>query len=110
MNHETMAQALEQLEKLGKTYMAYTHALGVMELDAATAAPKGSWEGRGITAGVLSEVMYDLIANPENGELLSYLKEHREKPFILCFASNRTDVPTAERFIREAALSLLQGE
>ena len=33
-----------------------------------------------------------------------------EKPFILCFASNRTDVPTAERFIREAALSLLQGE
>jgi len=33
-----------------------------------------------------------------------------EKPFILCFASNKTDVPTAERFIREAALALMQGE
>ena len=79
MHYESSAQALEKLRKLEKTYTAYVHAQGVIELDAATAAPKGSWEGRGITAGVLSEVMYDLIANPENGELLSYLKEHREE-------------------------------
>jgi len=76
MNYESVAQALAQLRRLEKLQKAYTHALGVVELDAATAAPKGSWEGRGITMGALSEVMYDLIANPENGELLAYLKDH----------------------------------
>ena len=79
MNYESAAQAMEQLRKLSKTYQAYVHAQGVMELDAATAAPKGSWEGRGVTAGVLSEVMYDLIANPKNGELIAYLKEHMDE-------------------------------
>jgi len=79
MKYESPAQALEQLQKLGKTYMAYTHALGVMELDAATAAPSGSWEGRGVTSGILSEVMYNLIADPDNGKLISYLKEHADQ-------------------------------
>ena len=76
MNYETTAKALEHLDKLGKTYMAYTHALGVLELDAATAAPAGSWEGRGATTGILSEVMYNLIADPQNGDLIAFLQEH----------------------------------
>ena len=76
MKYESVAQALEQLQKLSKTYMAYTHAMGVLELDAATAAPSGSWEGRGVTSGILSEVMYNLIADPANGELIAYLQEH----------------------------------
>ena len=79
MNYESVSQALDQLHKLGKTYLAYVHAQGVMELDAATAAPKGSWEGRGVTAGILSEVMYDLIADAKNSELITYLKEHSEE-------------------------------
>ena len=79
MTYESMAQALEQLHKLGKTYTAYVHALGVIELDAATAAPSGSWEGRGETTAILSEIMYDLIASPENGTLIDYLKEHAEQ-------------------------------
>lgn len=76
MMYESPAQALEQLQKLGKTYMAYNHALGVMELDAATSAPSGSWEGRGDTTGILSEVLYHLIADPKNGAPISYLKQH----------------------------------
>ena len=76
MKYESVNQALQQLQKLSKTYMAYVHALGVLELDAATAAPSGSWEGRGITNGILSEVMYNLIADPSNGELIAYLKAH----------------------------------
>ena len=76
MRFESVEKAMEQLRKLGKTYLAYVHAQGVMELDAATVAPRGSWEGRGVTAGVLSEVMYDLIADPKNGDLIAYLKEH----------------------------------
>lgn len=76
MKYESVNQALQQLQKLSKTYMAYVHALGVLELDAATTAPSGSWEGRGITNGILSEVMYNLIADPSNGELIAYLKAH----------------------------------
>ena len=79
MKYESVAQALEQLQKLSKTYMAYTHAMGVLELDAATAAPAGSWEGRGVTSGILSEVMYNLIADSQNGELLAYLQEHSDE-------------------------------
>ena len=76
MNYESTAHALEQLRKLEKTQGAYTHALGVLELDAATAAPSDSWEGRGQVMGTLSELMYHLIADPRNGELLEYLKAH----------------------------------
>ena len=79
MKYESLNQALEQLQKLGKTYMAYVHAMGIIELDAATAAPAGSWEGRGITTGILSEVMYNLIADPANGELITYLKKHADQ-------------------------------
>lgn len=78
MKYESVVQALEALQKLSKTYMAYTHAMGVIELDAATAAPAGSWEGRGVTTGILSEVMYNLIADPANGELIAYLQEHSD--------------------------------
>lgn len=79
MKYESLTQALEQLQKLSRTYMAYTHALGVVELDAATAAPSGSWEGRGATTGILSEVMYNLVADPKNGDLIAYLKEHADQ-------------------------------
>ena len=79
MKYESANQALEQLQKLSKTYMAYVHALGVMELDAATAAPSESFEGRGITAGILSEAMYSLIADPQNGTLIAYLKDHADQ-------------------------------
>ena len=79
MKYESLNHALEQLRKLGKTYMAYVHAMGIIELDAATAAPAGSWEGRGVTTGILSEVMYNLIADPANGELIAYLKKHADQ-------------------------------
>lgn len=79
MYYESVAQALEQLRKLEKTQAAFTHALGILELDAVTCAPAGSWEGRGQVMGTLSEQMYNLIADPENAGLLAYLKEHAEE-------------------------------
>lgn len=79
MTYESLEQAVQQLKKLEKTQQAYQHTLGLLELDASTAAPSDSWESRGVTMGVLSEAMYSLIADPRNGELLSYLKDHENE-------------------------------
>ena len=73
MKQETKT-ALEQLKKLELTMTAYSHVLGVTGLDAATAAPKGSYEGRGQVMGILSQVTYDLMADPKNGEMLAALE------------------------------------
>lgn len=76
MKYESVSQAVEALKKLQSVNAAYNHVLGVTYLDAATAAPKGSYAGRGQTMGILSEITYHLIANPENGELLRFLEEN----------------------------------
>ena len=74
MKFETTKQALEALSRLQETLAAYNHVLGVTGLDASTSAPKGSYEGRGKAMGILSRVTYDLMANPENEEMLSVLE------------------------------------
>lgn len=79
MNYETVSQAVETLKQLQRTQSAYNHVMGVLSLDANTAAPRDSWEGRGKTAEILSQVQYDLSTKPENGELYDYLLSHREE-------------------------------
>lgn len=79
MKYETVQQAVDALAKLEQTLSAYNHAMGVIYLDAATAAPKDSWEGRGKTMEILSQVIYDLTAAPENGELFLFLEERKEE-------------------------------
>lgn len=74
MKYESVTEALAVLKKLQQTMKAYDHVLGVLSLDAATVAPRNTWEGRGKTMEVLSQVTYDLLANPENEELFSYLE------------------------------------
>lgn len=76
MKYESVDQALAALRNLEQTMAAYDHALGVIYLDASTVAPKDTTEGRSKTMEVLSRVTYDLLANPENEELLSYLEGH----------------------------------
>ena len=44
MHIESLDQAVELLKNWQLTRCAYQHALGVLELDAATAAPSGSWD------------------------------------------------------------------
>ena len=63
MKYETVQRAVDALKKLQELLSAYNHVLGVTYLDAATAAPKGSFEGRGKTMGIMSQITYDLIAN-----------------------------------------------
>ena len=76
MKYESVQQAVAALKKHQATMAAYNHALGVLYLDAATAAPKDTWEGRGKTMEIMSEITYKLSTDPENGELLTYLEEH----------------------------------
>ena len=79
MNYTCVKDAVSALRKLEELVCAYDHVMGVTFLDAATAAPKGSYEGRGRAIGVLSQITYDLIANQENGALLDYLEAHSEE-------------------------------
>ena len=76
MKYESVEQAVAALKKQQQTMAAYNHAMGVLYLDATTAAPSDTWEGRGKTMEVLSKVVYDLTADPENGELYAYLEAH----------------------------------
>lgn len=79
MKYESVQQAREALRKLEQTQAAYNHALGVLYLDATTAAPSDTWEGRGKTMEVMSQITYDLLVNDENDELLSYLEAHADE-------------------------------
>ena len=79
MGFENVQQALAKLDELQATSAAYNHAMGVLGVDASTAAPSASAQERGKTMAVLSGVMYGLIANPENRELADYLTAHADE-------------------------------
>lgn len=79
MQYESVSQAVEALKKHQQVMAAYNHALGVMYLDATTVAPSDSWEGRGRTMEIMSQIIYDLETKEENGELLNYLEAHSEE-------------------------------
>ena len=79
MKYESVSQALEALNKHQATMAAYNHTLGVLFHDGSTAAPKGSWEGRSQTMGIMSQIIYDLDTGAEKEELLTFLEAHREE-------------------------------
>jgi carboxypeptidase Taq len=79
MNYQSVNEAVAALKKHQATMAAYHHALGVLYLDATTAAPSDTWEGRGKTMEIMSEITYKLSTDPENDVLLSYLESHLEE-------------------------------
>lgn len=76
MEFTDLSAALEKLERIEATSAAYNHAMGILSVDGSTAAPEDSSEGRGRTMEVLSGVVYELTADPENLELAKYLLAH----------------------------------
>ena len=78
MKFNDIQSALEKFKKLQQTQAAYDHVLGVLFLDATTVAPKDTWEGRGKTMEIMSQITYDLMASPENGELFDYLADNAD--------------------------------
>ena len=78
MKYTTPAEAMQALRAVEAKQWALSHAMNMIVYDAATAAPKNTAEGRGHTLGILSEYMYELIADPENRKLIAYLNEHAD--------------------------------
>ena len=79
MPYTNINDAIARLDEIEATAAAYGHAMGVLGLDAATAAPLGSAEGRGRTMAVLSKVVYDLAASADTRELVEYLSAHADE-------------------------------
>ena len=79
MPYTNINEAIARLDEIEATAAAYGHAMGVLGLDAATAAPLGSAEGRGKTMAVLSNVIYGLAASADTRELLEYLTAHADE-------------------------------
>ena len=76
MPYTDITSAVAKLNELEATSAAYGHAMGVLSVDASTAAPSESAEGRGRTMAVLSGLVYGLVADPENQTLIAWLNDH----------------------------------
>ena len=79
MEFANLNQAIARLNEIESTSYAYSHAMGVLSVDASTAAPSASAPGRGKTMEVLSAVVYRLAADPENMDLVRCLEAHAEE-------------------------------
>ena len=71
-------EALAKLAELQRKLYAYAAADSALYLDATTVAPRDTAEGRGVALGVLAGERHRLFSDPEVGELLDLLLEHRD--------------------------------
>ncbi len=73
----TLDTARDELMALQRKMAAYDHALGLLQYDGATTAPKETAMNRGMTFSVLAEEIYRLSTAPETVELLEFLDAHK---------------------------------
>ncbi len=74
-----LAQAKKQLIDLQAKMSAYDHAMGLINYDGDTTAPKGTADNRAQTLGILSEISYQLATGSDTVALLEYLDAHKEE-------------------------------
>ena len=72
-------EAIEKLMELEKASYALNHAQSVLYVDGDTVAPKNSWKGRGKALAYLSELVYKQLVNPETGEVLDTILQHKDE-------------------------------
>lgn len=72
----TLEKARKDLISLQAKMSAFYHAMGLIQYDGATTAPKGTGENRAHSMGILSEESYKLATGEETLELLEYLDAH----------------------------------
>lgn len=70
-------EAIQKLKELQMKMYAYNYAMGVVSIDAVTAAPSGAVTARGEALAVLSEAVYRISTDSSVPELLYFLKEHK---------------------------------
>ena len=74
----TLNEAIAKLEELEKSTYALNHAQSILYVDGDTVAPKNSWKGRGMALAYLTELAYKQLVNPETGEMLETILQHKE--------------------------------
>ncbi len=79
MSFTDLNTAIAKFDQMEATSAAYSHAMSALMLDASTAAPAASAEGRGKTMAVLSNVVYEMAASAETRELLEFLTAHAQE-------------------------------
>ena len=75
----TLNEAVEKLNELEKATYALGHAQCVLYTDGDTVAPKNSWKGRGKALAYLGELTYKQMVNPETGEVLDTILQHKDE-------------------------------
>ena len=75
----TLNEAIEKLNELEKASYALGHAQAVLSVDGDTVAPKNSWKGRGKALAYLGELTYRQLVNPETGEILETILQHKDE-------------------------------
>ena len=81
----TLNEAIEKLNELEKASYALAHAQSILYVDGDTAAPKNSWKGRGMALAYLSELEYKQLVNPETGEVLDTILQHKDETDEITF-------------------------
>ncbi len=77
-NEWTIETAAKALTSLQRKMAAYEHAIGLMQYDGATTAPKGTADNRAASMAILSEEIYRLGTADDTVELLEYLDAHKD--------------------------------
>ena len=75
----TLNEAIEKLNELEKASYALGHAQSILYTDGDTVAPKNSWKGRGKAMAYLGELTYKQLVNPETGESLETILQHKDE-------------------------------
>lgn len=74
----TTTEALNRLTELERTLRAYNHAIGCLNYDGETVAPRNAAPARGETMAFLSGIVHEKVTAPETGELIEVLLADRD--------------------------------
>lgn len=74
----TLQDAVKKLNELEALLHVYDHAMGVLSLDGATAAPRNAAAGRGQTMAALGGMYHEKMVAPETREILETILAEKE--------------------------------
>ncbi|MGX8774967.1 MAG: carboxypeptidase M32, partial [Bacillota bacterium] len=72
-------KAKELLDSLERELFAYSYAMSSIGLDARTAAPPETQEGRGVALGILSARSHELMTSEELWTVVNTLYDNKEE-------------------------------